>query len=150
MADIRTTFIDMEHGADYAIAQIGLAEDDGLDTAVILSLFTDRRAEADDAIPDGSSERRGWWADSLADVENDQIGSRLWLLSREKQLPSVLVKAKGYIEEALAWLVSDGVAKAVNVETFIPRAGILGAQIEIVKPDGQTARYRFENFWSAN
>lgn len=59
---------------------------DGLDTAVIISLFTDRRALEDDATPDFTENRRGWWGDTY-DAQQRPIGSRLWLLSREKQTP---------------------------------------------------------------
>lgn len=149
MADIRTIFSNINEAMDYAINATGLEEDDGLTTAVIISLFTDRRAHEDDVIPDGSGDRRGWWGDAFPDVDGDKIGSRLWLLSREKQLPEVLTRAKSYIEEALAWLVTESVAKSVTVQTFIPRSGIMGAQIAITKPDGTTSQFQFDNVWSA-
>lgn len=152
MTDIRTVFIDMEHGADYAVETMILAEDDGLDTAVILSLFTDRRAGPDDAIPGGSDDRRGTWIDGYAEVSGDKHGSRLWLLSRAKLLPETVARVREYIDEALAWMTLDGVAKSVNVETWIVRnhpLGVIGAQIEIVKPDGSLTRYKFDKLWSA-
>lgn len=150
MADIRTVFIDMEHGADYAIQSMLLTSDDGLDTAVILSLFTDRRAEADDTVP--GTDRRGWWADMFADGEGDKIGSRLWLLVREKLTNDTVNRVRAYCEEALAWLVRDGVAKEVTVTAEIIRhhpLGVVGAYIDITKPDGQITRYKFDKFWSA-
>ena len=61
MADIRTVFIDMEHASDYALQTMLLQEDNGLDTAVILSLLTDRRAQDDDIIPGNSGDKRGAW-----------------------------------------------------------------------------------------
>ena len=149
MSDIKTVFIDLEHGADYAIDALGLKVDDGLETAVIISLFTDRRANADDNIPDGSNDLRGWWADSFNAIENDKIGSRLWLLSREKQLTSVLVRAREYSEEALAWLVADGVAESVEVASSNPRMGILALAVSIYRPLQPVTQYRFETFWSA-
>lgn len=42
-----------------------LLTDNSIETAVIISLFTDRRAQPSDLIPDGSTDRRGWWADSF-------------------------------------------------------------------------------------
>lgn len=152
MADIRTVFIDMEHGADYAIDFMLLQQDDGLDTAVILSLFTDRRADSDDIIPGNSDDKRGAWTDSFAEVEGDQFGSRLWLLERAKLLPETVNRVREYCKEALDWMVRDGVAKAVNVSAEIVRnspLGIINTQIEIVKPDGATTRYKFEKLWSA-
>lgn len=152
MADIRTVFIDMEHGADFAISALLLQEDDGLDTAVILSLFTDRRAEADDIIPGGSGDKRGAWIDSFADDADDKFGSRLWLLESAKLIQDTVNRVREYCAEALAWMVKDGVAKAVNVTTQIVRhhpLGIIAAQIDIEKPDGSTSRYKFEKLWSA-
>lgn len=149
MSDIKTLFIDFERGADYALDGLGLVEDDGLDTAVIISLFTDRRANADDTIPDGSKDRRGWWGDSFADVQGDLIGSRLWLLSRAKQLPAVLARAQQYADEALQWLVDDSVAESVEVVASNPRMGILALGVSITRPGHPVKHYRFEQFWSA-
>lgn len=148
MSDIRTVFIGFDQGADYALDALGLAADDGLETAVILSLFTDRRAEADDVLPDGGGDRRGWWADAFPGVKGDRIGSRLWLLHREKQLPAVLARAEDYAREALAWLVEDGVAESVAVTASISRAGILGLAVSITRPRSPTVQYRFDAFWS--
>ena len=85
-----------------------LGAEHGLRTAVLISLFTDRRAEADDVIPDGTTNRRGWWADPA-------LGSRLWLLGREKQTAEVLNRARDYAEEALQWLIDEGIAQEVAV-----------------------------------
>lgn len=149
MTDLRTIFIDMDHGADLALEQFALATDDGLETAVILSLFTDARAFADDVLPLGQTDRRGWWADSLAPKAGDRFGSRLWLLRASKQLQESLNEAKQYSEEALAWLVEDGVARQVEVETFILRDEIMGMIVRIYRPDGSTTPIRFETLWSA-
>jgi len=107
--------------------------DEGLETAVVISLFTDRRAKPDDEIPDGTDDRRGWWGDVFPDFENDEIGSRLWLLSRAKATQNNLRLAKDYTEEALAWMVQDGVAQSVEVETE-NQDGTLAIGVKITKP----------------
>jgi len=149
MSDIKTVFISFEQGAVYLQDALGLAEDDGLETAVIISLFTDRRAEDDDVIPDGTQEHRGWWGDDFNDDAADRIGSRLWLLSREKQLSEVLNRSRQYAEQALRWLIDDGVAESVDVVASIPRTGVLGLQVAIQRPREPVIRYQFESFWSA-
>ena len=101
MSDIRTIFISYEKGADWLLQQPSLAGDDGLDTAVILSLFSDARARAGDDTP-APDDLRGWWGDAFAAKTGDRFGSRLWLLGRRKQLPSVLAEAKGAQEKGLA------------------------------------------------
>jgi phage gp46-like protein len=145
--DIRSLLYGIDEDIDYAQDALGLVMDDGLETAVILSLFTDRRAEPDDVIPDGSQDRRGWWGDDFNADSADRIGSRLWLLHREKQLSVVLQRAQSYAEEALRWLIDDGVAESVTVVASIPRKEILGFDIAIQRPHHPVAQYRFEVFW---
>lgn len=148
--DIRTVFVDMGSGADLALDQFALATDDGLETAVILSLFSDARANEDDALPIGQTDRRGWWADAFPPADGDRFGSRLWLLCAAKQLQQSLNQAREYAEEALAWLVTDGVANKVEVETFIARDEVLGMLVRIYRPDGTATPIRFETLWSAS
>lgn len=150
MSDIRTIYTPEKMAFDWAVAGAGLEEDDGLETAVLLSLFTDRRANADDPLSGAADDRRGWWADQYQDVAGDKIGSRLWLIAREKQTASVLVRAQEYAEEALAWLVQDGLARSVAATAEIVRAGVLGLTVEIARADGRASRYRFETFWRGN
>lgn len=149
MSDIRTIFVDLERGADMALEGFALATDDGLETAVILSLFSDARAMDDDKLPAGQSDRRGWWADAWADQPGDRFGSRLWLLRPAKQLQQSLNLARDYAEEALAWMTADGVASRVEVETFIPRDEVLGMIVRIFRPDGSITPIRFETHWNA-
>lgn len=124
--------------ADTALTAHGdLATDDGLRTAVLLSLFTDRRAASDDALPDGSSDRRGWWADAWPAAAGDQFGSRLWLLHREKQMLTVVARAQTYAKEALAWIREDGIAANVQINAEAVRMGVLGLRVVVSRPDGR-------------
>ncbi|WP_199639616.1 phage GP46 family protein [Serratia sp. PAMC26656] len=114
MSDI-SSFWDVERlAADWREGCGDLISGDDLQTAIIISLFTDRVARDDDDV-DGD-DRRGWWGD--AGEEND-IGSRLWLLRRQKLTQSVAQKAEEYSREALQWLVTDGVVSSFSVATQI-------------------------------
>lgn len=97
-----------------------LAEDSGLRTAVLLSLFSDARAEPGDELPDGVS-RGGYWGDAYPARPGDRWGSRLWLLSRSTITREVLRRAETYAREALAWAVEDGIASRVTA-TAAPRS----------------------------
>ena len=123
---------------DVALAGADLAADDGLATAVIVSLFTDRRVGADELAP-GETDRRGWWAD-LATDDGDQIGSRLWLLDRAKTSADVPVRAAAYAREALEWMVDDGVADRVDASAEWVRPGRL--RITAVVARGGATLYR--------
>jgi phage gp46-like protein len=122
-----------------------LAADDPLARAVFLSLFTWRRAAPDDQT-DG--ERFGWWGDNVSQYSSDQIGSRLWLLARQKLTTQVLNRARDYAIEALEWLVKDGVASRYDVT--VERMGINGMAIlvQIYRLDGSIRDLRFDNVWS--
>ncbi|MBA3027434.1 MAG: hypothetical protein FP816_01275 [Desulfobacteraceae bacterium] len=118
-------------GFDLDLGDGGEAVDNTLKTAVILSLFTDRLADEDDVLPDGGTDRRGWWGDIFPEVGGDLTGSRIWLLSREKQLPSVLRRAGQYAKEALQWLLDDGVILGLDVVAENPMDGVMGLGISI-------------------
>jgi phage gp46-like protein len=149
MSDIALQWSEIEHAADVAIELNDLVQDGGLETAVMLSLFTDRQAEVGDVLPDGETDRRGWWADAAPVVEGDRIGSRLWLLAREVESQAVLDRAVTYAREALQWLLDDKVAERVEVTAEIPRRGMLGLVVEIFRPQQDVVRYRFRHVWTA-
>jgi|GEM_PF-340292 len=115
MADLKVTFDPITGAFDFQLCHGTVVADDGLRTAVIISLFTDARARDDDEIPDGSNDRRGWWGAKLLYGDSIIMGSRRWLLGREKQLDSVLRKLEEYDGEALKWLVDEGIASRVEV-----------------------------------
>jgi phage gp46-like protein len=145
--DIALAFDALTLTADVSIERGQLATEHGLLTAVMLSLFTDRLAEDDDALPFGGSDRRGWWGDAVPPVPGDRIGSRLWLLHREKQTRETRLRAEEYAREALGWLVEDQVAERLEVEAEWIRSGILGLRIAIHRPRGEAARLRFAIAW---
>ncbi len=134
------------HGA-MSIRDDDIAMDASLETAVIISLFTDARAGDDDELPAGEKNPRGWWGDDLNDIPGDITGSKLWLLCREKQQTRVVKRAEEYARVALAWLVEDGLASKVVVEGSIPRAGWLGLSITIHRPSRKEANYKYHYNW---
>jgi phage gp46-like protein len=161
MSDILTTWDPWALTGDWMLAGTDLAAGRDLETAVILSLFTDRLALADDPLPDPSdSDRRGWWADWSADLGNralgtsniGPIGSRLWLLSREKQLNSVRLRAEDYTREALAWMLEDEVADdiAIAAEWNEQTPGRLDISVAINRDGAQLLSRRFSWAWAQN
>lgn len=96
----------------------GLELEDTLQTAIIISLFTDRRAGLDDALPANQADRRGWVGDEYTtdnfDARADAWGSHLWLDYSGKTSDDVLARASFAAQEALAWLVRDGIASRVT------------------------------------
>ena len=145
MSDITTVWDVSASQGDWVLAGADLASGDDLATAVIISLFTDRLANASDVIPDGTTDRRGWWGDL---GETIIIGSRLWLLARSKLTQAVAVTAKSYIAEALAWMISDGVALAVDVVTTVVAPKMLTATVTIRQSNGAQRALSFNWAWN--
>lgn len=133
-----------------------IALDEGFATACWISVYTDRRALDEDILPDSrSTNRRGWWGDEvLPEVEDDQIGSKLWLLSRNKTDDATLEAAKIYIEEALQWMIDSGAAAKIDVITewnrTIIETPILAWQATIYKQDGSKIAVKFDEQWSSH
>lgn len=119
---------------------INLVDDLDLETAVQISILTERRAEPDDEYTNSYGYKGGWWGDD-SDSVKDRIGSRLWLLRREKATIANLNRAKTYLEECLQWLLDDGVALSVEVTTYRGTTPVdLGFAINITRP-GETNRW---------
>lgn len=139
MSDIALDVVD--NCFDIVVEDGDLKADDGLETAVAISVFTDKRIE-DDELPDLEDDKRGWWGDSLPDVPNDQIGSRLWLLERGKRTTEVLRRSEDYIEESLQWMVEDGVASSVISTSSYDSSGQLVSETDIARPAADVERYQ--------
>lgn len=135
---------------DMALDGYDLQRDDGLETAVFLSLFTDRRATAD-IVPAEfqGDDLRGYWGDVAAEA-GDQFGSLLWTLQREKQTSQVLARAQQYALEALAWMKQDFVSNRIEVATSYPARGVLRIEVDIYRPGKkEPVRLRYDYEWAA-
>jgi phage gp46-like protein len=150
LADLALTWSIETADADLSMIDSDIASDRGLETAVLLSLFMDRRAEVDDRPPSGEpSDRRGWWADQFLPVEGDRIGSRLWLLARSKRTGEVAARAKEYVLEALAWMREDRVVAGIEVTVETTASALLIA-VGLQRPGRDPVTYRFSHVWEAH
>ena len=103
-------------------------------TPLLLSLGCDRRAHADDVLPDAVTDdyqparlnaRRGTPLDAL-DHQGQLFGSRWWLLRRRKQDEATRLLKESATAEALAW-----VEQPVAITVRWVRRGVLGTLIQI-------------------
>lgn len=147
--DLRLDFDPELQAADLVAVDGVLQYDRGLRTAIVISLFTDARADDGDALPTTDTDRRGWWADTFAE-DGDRIGSRLWLLSRAKQTDETLELARGYARTALDWLIADGIASAVDVATSWHAMGVMRLDVVLTPATDGAAAERYALFWTAS
>lgn len=145
MSDTTTNWVPAQGRGDWIVDGADLQTGDDLVTAVLISIFTDRIANTDDEIPDGTTDPRGWWGDADEDV---LIGSRLWLLTREKQTAETAERAKDYIAESLQWLIDDGVVAKFDIDAAWIGQGSLGAQVVAYRSSGGVVALNFGGAWN--
>ncbi|MDW2647715.1 phage GP46 family protein [Citrobacter portucalensis] len=116
---------------------------DPLTRAVVISLFTHRRADPDD----NADVPMGWWGDTWPIVANDRYGSKLWLLQRSKLTNALVNTVRSYLREALQWMLDDGVLSRIDID--VQRTGIneLANKIVLWRRDGPVT-ISFNDFWS--
>lgn len=130
-------------------AYLDLQGDDGLTTAIIISLFTDRRAKNDDILPEyrpgAFADMRGFWGDYFLD-DGEITGSRLWLLHREKDMNVVISRATEYAKEAIEWLEQSGEVKSISARARRVSKGYLGIEVSAALSIGADEKTREWNF----
>lgn len=124
--------IDLENG--------DLKADNGLETAVSISLFTDGRVNEEE-LPDLETNKMGWWGDMFPEVDQDTIGSRLWTLNRSKVNTETLRRSEELCKESLEWMIEDGLADAIIIQSEYNESKQLIINIEITRPDEDTERF---------
>ena len=104
--------------ADLVIEDGDVVLDEGLSTAVLVSLFSDARADEGQLAPRFVN-RGGYWAER----PTDPWGSTLWLEYRGKAVAETAERLRQATEESLAWLVENGIAGDVVVTADIAGPG---------------------------
>ncbi|MBI9079201.1 MAG: phage GP46 family protein [Pseudodesulfovibrio sp.] len=127
-------------GGDLRLDADRLATASDLETAVVISLFTDQLAEHDEELPFGESDRRGWCLDhtlpKLPDGTPDRIGSKLWMLKREKLTPETVERYREYVVAALQWLIDEGAATSIEVKAERVGNTMIALSGRIIEADG--------------
>lgn len=156
MTDVALVWPADAFAGDLLLQDGALVSDDGLRTAILISLFSDARAPDGAELPEDGSDRRGWWGDEFAAAQfadrDSAIGSTLWLLRRAKIMPATLQRAREAAYAALAWLIRDGIASAVYVDA--EAHGGSGGQrlalgVTLDRPQGP-GRQRWDFTWNAS
>lgn len=121
-----------------------LESDLSLETAVAISLFTEKRV-TDEELPDLETDKRGWWGDMYPEIDLDKIGSKLWTLQREKRSLETLKRSEDYAKDALDWMIEDNVSNLIEVSAEYDDNKFLILNINISRPDQENSR--FSVFW---
>ena len=131
----------------------GLMASDGIATAVILALFTDRACPPDHPLAKyADGDLRGWWGDGVgvdASLGEEPMGSLLWLLERAVATPDIARWAETFALDALAPLIKAGVAvRTTAVAEVDPPAERINLAVALIGADGsKTYGQTFDIVW---
>lgn len=127
---------------DTSIVSGLLERDEGLLTAVAVSLFTDARATPEDLEAAGipNSDPRGHWGDTFR--PRPIAGSKLWLLDRALRNDETLLRAETYASDALQWMIADGIASEVGTSaSWWGQSFYLRLEVAIERPSNPEPRW---------
>ena len=118
----------------------GLVAKNPYETAVLLLLFTDARADLTDLRFEHHGDRRGWVGDAFdvdAAAGEAPLGSFLWLLRRTTLNPRSFAAIKAEVLRALNPLIAQGAAVRIDVDgsTMDQVAGRVALAIDIYGRD---------------
>ncbi|MEM7608182.1 MAG: phage GP46 family protein [Myxococcota bacterium] len=114
-----------------------------LETAVLVSLHTNRRVEPSEVARNVS--RGGWWGDAYRPEGEPLEGSRLWLLtSADSSERDLVQRAQEYARNALAWMLEDDVVESLEVVAERVRPDLIDLTVAAKVADGRRALIRTE------
>jgi phage gp46-like protein len=143
---------------DWLLLDDGTLDDtQALATSVIVALGTDRLAQPDDLLPDpDSTDRHGWWGDLDAELIWDgwPIGSRLWLLRRDKiegpgsRRGPTTVRVEHYIREAIQPFLDRRIGSQMTVEATRVGTEQINALVRIFRGPQLEIELRYQILWT--
>lgn len=122
-------------------------KEDGFDTNLIMSLFCEKRATANEVVIPNM--RRGWWGNTLSDSPNFEIGSKLWFLEQSRLTTDVVNLANQYALDGLRWLKDDGFLydmKVITTPTYSSGSPKLEIKVDLIRKDN-TVEYKYFTIW---
>lgn len=135
--------LEMNNGIfDIVIENGDFANEDGLDSNIWVSLFTDARADVSQVlVPEN---RRGWMGNLVSEIPERQLGGLLWLAEQRRLNQDTLNENIDHVRKSLEWMIIDGIAVEMDViGQIIPRTGI-AANVTITSKDGVTSNHYIE------
>ena len=137
MGDTRIVWDPVTGTGDLNMLGSGLELGHDLETASLISMFTDAQADPGDIVYD--TDPAGAWIDTYAALEdpallaipNDRMGSKLWQVFARPRTQDTLNWLRNEIIRCHSWMIADGVASAVKADTFFTGPGGIGARVTI-------------------
>ena len=119
--------------------------DDGLETALIVSLLSDRRADESQIFQ--PELRRGWIGDLVATLPGYKFGSHIWLSEQSRLTQETLTTIQDASEKSLDWMLSIGLILNVEAKaSIVVKDSTVLLIVSVTSPDGSVSKKAF-NLW---
>lgn len=143
MLDIKLTNQNGTYDLDFKDGDFVI--DKGLETSLVVSLLSDRRAsESQIAQPEL---RRGWIGDLVTSLPGYKLGSHLWLYEQARTTQETLTGIEDAAKKALTWMLdADLIINVSASATFVVADASVLLKITVTSPDGSTSTKAF-NLW---
>lgn len=112
---------------------------DGMETAILVSLFTDARASAE-RVQDPLM-RRGWIGNILSPNLERELGSVLWLADTARVNQDTLNFFKAEVKNAFQNMIDKKILSQLNVVSTIIDSKTIQVAIKFINSGDETERY---------
>lgn len=127
---------------DFVIEDGDLVVTDGLESAIVVSLFSDRRA--DESEVGNPRHRRGWIGDLVSGEPQDRHGSGLWLYEQRRLTDAVATGVRVEAEQAMDWMVEEDFITYASGEVLkIPSQRQINLVMTLHFLDGSETSYAY-------
>lgn len=146
--EIDAVLVRQDNGTyDIEIVDGDINTKDSFDTAIIVSVLSDRRANESEALL--SERRRGWIGNEY--TPGFEIGSKLWLFEQSRLTRQTINQAADVVRDSLLWMVEEGLAVTitnVRAEFLPPSSPQIGADIIVeIERSNSKVEQRYFDFW---
>lgn len=118
--------------------------DDGLETALVVSILSDRRA--DNSQVSQRELRRGWIGDLVTTLPGFKLGSHIWLSEQARITQETLTTIQDSAEKSLDWMFSAELITEVEARASITTKSSILLLITVTSPNGSVSTKAF-NLW---
>ena len=125
-----------------------LLTSDSLENAVVISIGTYARERKLGNVANLKPNIGGWWGDALDDLGT--LGGYLYEAFPGKLTETTARNVENLCNEAIVWMIDDGVSKSVNCVAEIAGEEKMNIKITVERPEGEKDEaFLYELNWSA-
>jgi len=133
---------------DMSITNGDFTNIEGLDTAILMSLLIDKRADASEV--GEPSARRGWIGNEQNEDPDYEVGSKLWLLDQSRILQDTVNRSEDFVRDSLIWMIEDSLVKDVGVTGEIVNQNNIVDSVTFIRFDNSTFNKQFDLWENTN